>query len=81
MTHAVKDGLVELLKFLPYDAGGQMYTRLSVGDMLEIFGVVPFGPLGGGLVMGDVRRDPACSAVLDLHHRLAAAVVGSAVRR
>jgi ABC-type transport system involved in multi-copper enzyme maturation permease subunit len=47
-----QDGLVELVKFLPYDAGGQMYTRLSVGDMLEIFGVVPFGPLGGGLVMG-----------------------------
>jgi ABC-type transport system involved in multi-copper enzyme maturation permease subunit len=47
-----QEGLVELVKFLPYDAGGQMYTRLSVGDMLEIFGVVPFGPLGGGLVMG-----------------------------
>ncbi len=45
-------GLVQLVKFLPYDAGGQMYTRLSVGDMVEIFGVVPFGPVGGGLVMG-----------------------------
>jgi hypothetical protein len=47
-----KDGLIKVLKFLPYDAGGQMYTRLSIGDLLEYFGVVPFGPVGGGLVMG-----------------------------
>jgi len=47
-----KGGLVKVLKFLPYDAGGQMYTRLSIGDLLEFFGVVPFGPVGGGLVMG-----------------------------
>lgn len=47
-----KGGLVHVLKFLPYDAGGQMYTRLSIGDLLEFFGVVPFGPVGGGLVMG-----------------------------
>lgn len=46
-----KGGLVRILKFLPYDAGGQMYTRLSIGDLLEIFGVVPFGPVGGGLVL------------------------------
>ena len=45
-------GLVKILKFLPYDAGGQMYTRLSLDDMLEAFGVIPFGPVGGGLVMG-----------------------------
>jgi ABC-2 type transport system permease protein len=47
-----KGGLVKVLKFLPYDAGGQMYTRLSLGDLLQYFGVVPFGPVGGGLVMG-----------------------------
>ena len=47
-----KGGGVQVLKFLPYDAGGQMYTRLSLGDLLEYFGVVPFGPVGGGLVMG-----------------------------
>ncbi len=47
-----RSGLVTILKYLPYDAGGQMYTRLSIGDMLQFFGVVPFGPLGGGVVMG-----------------------------
>lgn len=45
-------GIVTILKYLPYDAGGQMYTRLSIGDMLQFFGVVPFGPVGGGVVMG-----------------------------
>ena len=28
-----------------------MYTRLSIDRALEIFGIVPFGPVGGGLVM------------------------------
>jgi ABC-type transport system involved in multi-copper enzyme maturation permease subunit len=45
-------GAAGMLKFLPYDAGGQMYTRISFDRALEVFGVVPFGPLGGGLVMG-----------------------------
>ena len=31
------------------DAGGQMYTRLSIDRALEIFGIVPFGPVGGSL--------------------------------
>jgi ABC-type transport system involved in multi-copper enzyme maturation permease subunit len=44
-------GVATLVKFLPYDAGGQMYTRISVGRMLEIFGIIPFGPVAGGLVM------------------------------
>ena len=44
-------GIVTILKFLPYDAGGQMYTRASLGDLLEFFGVRPFEALGGGLVM------------------------------
>jgi len=62
-----KGGLVKVLKFLPYDAGGQMYTRLSIGDMLEYFGVIPFGPVGGGLVMGTfVAILLALSAVLFL---------------
>jgi ABC-type transport system involved in multi-copper enzyme maturation permease subunit len=47
-----KGGGVWLLKYLPYDSGGQMYTRRSLEDLLEIFGVVPFGPVGGGIVMG-----------------------------
>jgi hypothetical protein len=62
-----KGGLVKVLKFLPYDAGGQMYTRLSIGDMLEFFGVIPFGPVGGGVVMGTfVAILLAVSAVLFL---------------
>ncbi len=46
-----RGGLVEVLRFLPYDAGGQMYTRISIDDALQVFGVVPFGPVGGGVVM------------------------------
>jgi ABC-2 type transport system permease protein len=45
-------GLVQVLKYLPYDAGGQMYTRASIQDLLSFFGVVPFGAVGGGIVMG-----------------------------
>lgn len=44
-------GITTILRYLPYDAGGQMYTRVSIGDALQFFGIVPFGPLGGGLVM------------------------------
>ena len=47
-----RSGIVTILKYLPYDAGGQMYTRLSITDMMQFFGIVPFGPVGGGLVMG-----------------------------
>lgn len=45
-------GFVEILKFLPYNAGGQMYTRASINNLLEFFGIVPFGAVGGGIVMG-----------------------------
>lgn len=45
-------GFVEILKFLPYDAGGKMYTRASLDDLLSFLGYVPFGPVGGGIVMG-----------------------------
>lgn len=44
-------GLVRILKYLPYDAGGQMYTRASIEDLLSYVGVVPFGAVGGGLVL------------------------------
>lgn len=58
-------GFAELLKFLPYDAGGQMYTRLSIDRALEVFGIVPFGPVGGGIVMASfVAILLAISAVL-----------------
>lgn len=44
-------GVTEILKFLPYDAGGKLYTRASLDDLLEFLGYTPFGPIGGGLVM------------------------------
>jgi ABC-type transport system involved in multi-copper enzyme maturation permease subunit len=45
-------GFVQILKFLPYDAGGKMYTRATLDDLLQFLGYIPFGPVGGGLVMG-----------------------------
>ncbi len=44
-------GIVNILKYLPYDAGGKMYTRASLDDLLSFLGYVPFGPVGGGVVM------------------------------
>ncbi|MFI5426957.1 ABC transporter permease [Aeromicrobium sp. UC242_57] len=44
-------GVISILKFLPYDAGGQLYTRASLDDLLSFFGFTPFGPVGGGIVM------------------------------
>lgn len=44
-------GIVSLLRFLPYDAGGQLYTRASLDDLLAFFGYTPFGAVGGGTVM------------------------------
>jgi hypothetical protein len=44
-------GVAGLLRFLPYDAGAQMYTLFSTDDLLEVFGVTSFGPVGGGIVM------------------------------
>ncbi len=45
-------GFVQILKFLPYDAGGKLYTRASIDDLLSFLGYTPFGPVGGGIVMG-----------------------------
>jgi len=47
-----RGGIVNILKYLPYDAGGQMYTTASINDLLEILGYTPFGPVGGGIVFG-----------------------------
>lgn len=44
-------GLPSLLKYLPYDAGGQMYTRFSLSDAGTFIGGAPFGPLGGGITL------------------------------
>ena len=45
-------GIVRILKYLPYDAGGKMYTRASLDDLLAFLGYTPFGPIGGGVVLG-----------------------------
>ena len=47
-----RGGLVSILKYLPYDAGGQMYTRASLDDLLGFLGYTPFGAVGGGIVFG-----------------------------
>lgn len=44
-------GIILLLRFLPYDAGGQLYTRASLDDLLSFLGYTPFGAVGGGIVM------------------------------
>lgn len=46
-----RGGIVEILRYLPFDAGGQMYTQESIGDLLQVLGYVPLGPVAGGLVM------------------------------
>jgi ABC-type transport system involved in multi-copper enzyme maturation permease subunit len=48
-TH--ETSLTAIAKFLPFDAGSQMYVRQSVGRVWEALGIVPFGALGGGVVM------------------------------
>ncbi|MGH3424890.1 MAG: hypothetical protein ACRDO8_09185 [Nocardioidaceae bacterium] len=45
------DAIANLANFLPFDAGGKMYTRASVADLISIGGAEPFGPVGGGIVM------------------------------
>ena len=45
-------GIMNILKYLPYDAGGKLYTRASLDDLLSFLGFIPFGAVGGGIVMG-----------------------------
>ena len=45
-------GIMNILQYLPYDAGGKLYTRASLDDLLSFLGFVPFGAVGGGIVMG-----------------------------
>ncbi|UPK74465.1 hypothetical protein MU582_18815 [Nocardioidaceae bacterium SCSIO 66511] len=41
-----------LAKFLPFEAGGKLYTRADVSDMIDtLSGVEPFGAVGGGICM------------------------------
>nr|MCW2727782.1 hypothetical protein [Aeromicrobium sp.] len=46
-------GITVILKYLPYDAGSQMYVQSSIdGFVQRALGAEPFGPVGGGIVMG-----------------------------
>ncbi len=47
-----QDGINKVAKFLPFDAGGQMFARPSPGDIDSVFGYVPLEPVEGGLVLG-----------------------------
>jgi ABC-2 type transport system permease protein len=47
-----QDGLNKVAKFLPFDAGGQMFARPLFRDLDDIFGYVPLEPAEGGLVFG-----------------------------
>jgi ABC-type transport system involved in multi-copper enzyme maturation permease subunit len=42
----------ELARFLPFDAGSQMFARPAADVINEVLGYDPFGPVGGGLVLG-----------------------------
>jgi ABC-2 type transport system permease protein len=46
-------GIVVILKYLPYDAGSQMYVEMSINGFVQrAVGAEPFGPVGGGIVLG-----------------------------
>lgn len=46
-------GITEILKYLPYDAGSQMFVQSSVNGLVQrAIGADPFGAVGGGIVMG-----------------------------
>jgi ABC-type transport system involved in multi-copper enzyme maturation permease subunit len=42
----------ELARFLPFDAGSQMFARPAADVINDVLGYDPFGPVGGGLVLG-----------------------------
>lgn len=44
--------LTAVARFLPFDAGSQMYIRRSAEQVWQSVGIVPFGAVGGGIVMG-----------------------------
>lgn len=41
----------EVARFLPFDAGSQMFARPSAQAIQEVFGYSPLGALGGGIVL------------------------------
>ena len=41
----------ELARFLPFDAGSQMFARPAADVINDVLGYDPFGPVGGGLVL------------------------------
>jgi len=42
----------ELARFLPFDAGSQMFARPAADVINSVMGYDPFGAVGGGLVLG-----------------------------
>ena len=42
----------ELARFLPFDAGSQMFARPAADVINGVLGYDPLGPVGGGLVLG-----------------------------
>ena len=46
-------GITVVLRYLPYDAGSQMFVQSSVSGFVQrSIGAQPFGAVGGGIVMG-----------------------------
>ncbi|MGH3498531.1 MAG: ABC transporter permease [Nocardioidaceae bacterium] len=46
------NGVQGLASYLPFSAGSQMYSRLSLSDGLRLLGYQPFGQVGGGVMFG-----------------------------
>lgn len=44
------DDIQFLARYLPFDAGSQLYVQLSPDDLLDVLGYDPYGAVGGGLV-------------------------------
>jgi len=44
------DDVQFLARYLPFDAGSQLYVQLSPNDALDLLGYDPLGAVGGGLV-------------------------------
>ncbi len=46
------DDVEFLARYLPFDAGSQLYVQLTIGDALQLFGFEPLGAVAGGVTFG-----------------------------
>ncbi len=46
------DDIEFLARYLPFDAGSQLYTQLSITDALQMLGYDPLGAVAGGVTFG-----------------------------